>query len=434
MRAVLLVVLVVGCGKSPSSPDAAPIDDAAEPDTTPDSEVVDANPDAPPADAPADAPPDAPEVMIQARITVSLEGVPQPGERILTNRRNGTIVGEGVTDANGAFDTMLPDGGSLTWVQTGFPILRFYTYMELHDGDVVNAGTPAPPPSAVTPVSVTRTQIPNADVTGFGIDRFPDQMFDGATFSYPATATGTATVIQDGVDMLGVSVGYAKATVAIAPGAAVTMPSTIYQANHLVIEVAAPVQQGGLITATVVPFELEDASKSRLEFADASGAVSITFPKFVYGEVSYRSALSIYFETVGAPLYENHFTHYTIDSSVTHVSHGVTELAQCPRGVVNSGSTVTIGQPPTTGDFARYSLARWHVVVPHTTTSFARLTVPADVATDFAGNQSPLTVATIDSGDISYRQALSLQRSTHYSQSAYTGDGHPYMRECWRNQ
>ena len=29
---------------------------------------------------------------------------------------------------------------------------------------------------------------------------------------------------------------------------------------------------------------------------------------------------------------------------------------------------------------------------------------------------------------------MSLQRSTHYSRSAYTGDGHPYMRECWRNQ
>jgi hypothetical protein len=61
--------------------------------------------------------------------------------------------------------------------------------------------------------------------------------------------------------------------------------------------------------------------------------------------------------------------------------------------------------------------------------------VPADLATEFAGTQPPLMAATIDSGNIGYREALTLQRSTHYGHySTYTGDGHPYMRECWRFQ
>jgi hypothetical protein len=434
MRSALLVVVLAGCGgSSPSRPDAPPSDSVVDPDaaSVSDAPVADAPPDALP-DAGIDAPP--PDVLIQARITVELDGQARAGERILINRRDGSFVGEGTTDVNGIFDTMMPDGGALTWVQTDFPTPSFYTYMELHDGDVVNAGTPRPPPSAVTPISITRTQIPNAMWTNFGVDRFPDQMFTGATFSYPTTATGTATVIQDGVGMLGLSVGYSKTTVTVSPGASVTMPSTIHQANDLVVDVIAPVLQGGLITATVVPFEIEDASKSRQEAANASGAVSITFPRFVYAEVPYLSALSIYFETIGAPLYESHFTHYTIDSSVTHASFGVADLAQCPRAVVNSGATVTIGQPPTSGDFARYTLARWYVTVPHTTTSFARITVPADLVSEFAANQSPLNASTVDSGDITYREALSLQRSTHYSRYAYTGDGHPYMRECWRNQ
>ncbi len=78
-------------------------------------------------------------------------------------------------------------------------------------------------------------------------------------------------------------------------------------------------------------------------------------------------------------------------------------------------------------------------MVPFATMSFARIVVPADLQTEFAGTQSPLMVGSVDSGDIDYREALSLQRSTHYSQFGlppypYTGDGHPYMRDCWRFQ
>lgn len=429
-----MFIALSACGRSNQSrDDARPADDAA------DADVADAAPAG--ADAGSDAAPDAPDasspdVLIQTRITVALDGQPRAGDRILINRADGTFFGEGVTDAAGEFAPMMPDGGSLTWVRTDLSLKRYYTYAELHDGYVVNTGTPPPAATgAVTPISITRTNIPNAVSTTFGVDRFPDQMFTGNTFSYPTTATGTVSVIQDGADQSGTSVGYSSTTVAVAPSAAATMPSTIHQALDLVVDVVAPVLQGGLITATVVPFQKADSSTSRQDAASATGAVSITFPRFVYGEASYLSSLHVYFETPGAQYYEQHFTHYIIDSSVTHASYGVADLAECPRSVVFGSTSVTIGQPPSRGDFAHYGIGRWTIMVPFGTTSFARLVVPADLASEFAGTQSPLMVGTIDSGDIGYREALTLQRSTHYGQySTYTGDGHPYMRECWRFQ
>lgn len=434
MRGAMLIFLLSACERSSASrPDASPSDGAVDGDgdlaPERDADIADALVDS------ADA--SSPDVLIQARITVELEGQARAGERILINRRDGSFVGEGVTDATGQFATMMPDGGSLTWVRVDLSLKYYYTYAELHDGYVVNTGAPPPATTGpVTPISITRTNIPNAETMKFGVARFPDQTFTGTTFSYPATATGAVTVIQDGRDEFDTSVGYSKTTVTVAPGASVTMPDTIHQALDLVVDVVAPVLQGGLITATVVPFQTVESSQSRQEAASATGAVSITFPRFVYNEASYVSPLSIYFETPGMTYYEHHFTHYMIDSSTTHVSYGVADLAQCPRAVVFDPANITIALPPSRGDFARYGIGRWTITVPFSTTSIARLAVPPDLATEFAGTQPPRMVATVDSGDVDYRQALTLQRSTHYVQSAYTytGDGHPYMRECWRFQ
>ena len=69
-----------------------------------------------PSDAVADDAPDVdapvPDVLIQARITIELDGQPQAGVRILINRRDGSLVGEGMTDVTGAFNATMPEGGS----------------------------------------------------------------------------------------------------------------------------------------------------------------------------------------------------------------------------------------------------------------------------------------------------------------------------------
>jgi hypothetical protein len=442
MRAARILLLVAACGKStPLRSDAS----EAAPDAPVAADADVARPDAVSPDASIDAPP---ELLIQVTMTVEIDGQRKAGERILINRRDGSLVGEGTTDSNGVFTVMMPDSGSLTWVRLDLPLKRYYTYMELHDGDVVNTGTPPPPPTGtVTAISITRTNIPGADATNFGVARFPDQMFTGTTFAYPTTATGIVAVIQDGRadfdeggQIIEKSVGYSTAMVTVAPGAAITMPNAIHQAADLVVNVVAPVLEGGLITATVVPMRTASASTSYQEAANASGAVSIMFPRFVYSQVAYSSPLTVYFETVGGQYYEHHFTNYMIDSSVTQVNYGLTDLAECPGMVTFGPTTVTIGAPPTRGDFARYGIGgRWNIMVPFATTSFARIVVPTDLQTEFAGTQSPLMVGSVDSGDIDYREALSLQRSTHYSQYGlpsypYTDDGHPYMRDCWRFQ
>ena len=103
---LLLLAALSACGRSnPSRSDAAPHDVVVDTDAAPDhdADVLDAAVDS------ADAPPA--ETTIQATITVAVDGQPRVGDRILINRRDGSFVGEGVTNASGEFATTMPDPG-----------------------------------------------------------------------------------------------------------------------------------------------------------------------------------------------------------------------------------------------------------------------------------------------------------------------------------